>query len=201
MDTSNLVANIEGNYDAATDAIDRGVQADHFRIVQGAKNGASVTLRDDRITDEGLAARAVQSVGAARDDALKVIDKEIASARRKMVDAPSADEANYISAISQRDDMTREEVGAALDRYTSHAAQHAIRAAAKRSGLKDVSLATDVERHIDDLHHLRANVVQEFDYFNILNASPTRRHIVRDSFKGIANGVDAYEHFKDLFER
>lgn len=168
---SKLMKEIIDGFDYAVDAVDRAVQADHNRQMENArKTGGNVSFKNDRIIHGDLMEQAQQSVSIARDDALKVIGKARNEARSILTDAPTDEEARYIVAVQGRDDMTREEVEAALARYKGHSAQHAIRAAAKRSGLKDIGITTEAERRIEMLDALNDRIGRDFNYYAIVGS-------------------------------
>ena len=181
---SKLLNDIVFNYNYAADAVDRALQADHAQQMQAAeKSGCSVSFRNDRINDDFISERAQQSVSIARDDALKAVGKALNEARNIITDAPTTEEANYIVSISQRSDMTHDEIEAAMSRYTGHAAQHAIRSAAIRSGFKDFGIKTDVERRIDMLNQLHEAVERDFSYWNLIGKDDAYRGVVRANYE------------------
>lgn len=187
-----LLNEITLNYNWASDAIDTALQDDHDRQAREAqRRGGSVTFRNDRIMAADLQERAMQSVDIARDDALKAVDKALDEARNAITDAPTDDEARYIVAVAGRDDMTRDEIAAALSRYKGHAAQHAIRAAAKRSGLKGIGITTEAERRLDALNAIRNAVEKDFAYYSILGSDHAKRGVIKVNYEFLLeNGGD-----------
>ena len=129
--------------------------------MEQARNGAEVIdTRRFIYSENEQEARGI--VGRAADRALGIIDKEIEEAGGMLVDAPSTEAANYITAIAARDNLTADEVNAGLARYKDHASQKAIRAAAARSGLRDLAGMTDAEVYLSDLRSLRSDVAKTY---------------------------------------
>ena len=138
--------------------------------IEQARAGAE-TIRTKGFAFKELEAEARGIVEAARNEAYALLDAEIDAAGGALVEAPCADAANYAAAISARDDMTADEVQAALAKYKDHASQRAIRAAARRSGLTQYAGATDAETYLADLRDLRADVSRTFDPLSFGNLS------------------------------
>jgi len=127
-------------------------------------------------------------LNSARSMALYAVDKQIKNAEGKLTDAPSTDEANYITAISGRTDYTRDEMNAALSRYKSHSAQKAIINAAKASKLVPASYMTKEEREIADLRDLRADIDRTYSPFNFEKMSDGAAAMTNASYNSFANG-------------
>lgn len=129
------------------------------RVAQ-ARSGAT-TIQTKSFANEGIKKQAHADIFAARDKALSAIDRETERVMGDLSKAPSTEAANYIAAIAQRDDLSADEVSAALGRYTDHASQKAIRSAAARSGLRCGSKTLE-ESYIDDLRTLRKDVIDTY---------------------------------------
>ena len=154
---------------------------------QAAEAGQTVTITPG-IADEELRKRAEAEVFAKREAALQAVQSEREAANRELTNAPTTDEANYILAISTRDDLTETEALAGLERYKSHAAQHAIASAAKRSGLRHIIASTDTERYLRDLAELEREVNKAFSPFDILAASEGKKLVTATALEATALG-------------
>ena len=176
-------------YDEAVAAVTRGLERDTARKVSNARPGDTVRM-SDRIEDEGISNSVSADIAAAREKAMREITRGLDRAQKKLTDAPTTEAANYIVAISQRDDMTADEIAAALDRYKGHAAQHAIRAAAKRSGVTQYVGLTDAEREVDAYRSLAGAVGEYFSLYQITSGAGVRNALTRQNFITIGKGGD-----------
>ena len=154
---------------------------------QAAKTGQTVTFTAG-IADDTLRQRAEGEIYAKHEAALQAVQKERAATERELTNAPTTDEANYILAISTRDDLTEAEAKAGLDRYHSHAAQHAIASAAKRSGLNHIFASTDTERYLRDLADVEYEVNRAFSPLAILSASESQQLVTATTLEAAALG-------------
>lgn len=128
---------------------------------------------------------AKSAVYAERDRAMNAIKTALASREAKLTEAPSAEAVNYLAAIAGRDDMTNDEVNAALERYgNTHAAQKAIISAGKRSGLSFIDTRTDTEQDIAALRDLASTVEREFNPLKISGTSDGGAWIIKAGMRG-----------------
>ena len=186
MSFENTVDLVRMEYDNACDAYDRALHRDRMlRAENAAEMGGSVSYgKNDRIVDSACMDSAKVGISTAYERAVDAIDRDMAAAEAKLVSAPSTEAANYCLAISGRDDMTEDEVAAALNRYPDHATQHAVLAAAKRSGLHGFAGLTAVEMDIERLRSLRQDVDASFTVWNISGSSEGSRYLRRAAFGG-----------------
>ena len=153
-----------------------------------ARNGAERIERGRFVYPE-FSANAADAVSRARTKALAAVDARIRRAERALTDPPTTDEANYITAIRDRKDLTREEMEAALSRYSSHSAQRAILNSAIASGLIPEVSATKGERDLHDLKRLRADVEKTYTA-DFGNMSATMAALTRGGYNTFAKGGD-----------
>ena len=184
---ANVAEAVAAAYDEAVAAYERGLQRDTARKVSNARPGETIRM-SDRIEDADISNDVSASIGAAREKAMKAITRGMERTQKKLTDAPDSDATNYIVSISQRDDMTADEIEAALSRYKGHAAQHAIRAAAKRSGVKQYAGPTDAEREMEAYRTLAGKVGEYFSPYAISGPS-FKNSLARQTFINIGNDV------------
>lgn len=184
--TAEFVADL---YSKACTEYDNTLARDRAQRAQEFKGDGSLQL-DGRIWSDSNQQAVQREIGIARDRATAAIDRAVNECKRKLTDAPSTDEANYIVSIAQRDDMTETEITAALDRYRSHAAQHAIRAAAHRSGLRHLAGQTETEASLDALAKMREQVQHDFTVNAIGRSSAGFRRMTGNHYKALASGAD-----------
>lgn len=168
--TRNTLANeLTKLYDGAVREYGMAVEAD--RSAQ-ARDGAKEIK--DGFAYPYFEQNAQDAVFNARARALDEISREMTVQSRKLTAPPSESAARYIASISGRDDLTADEVRAALDTYTDHPTQHAVLAAAVRSGLKEyLDEKTETERYIDDIRKAESDVVRFFTPHSVGNATQT----------------------------
>lgn len=155
--------------DAYEDAISEyknALQHDHFQAVQA---GATQLPAGFASKDNEQAANS--RVYAIMHRALDAINEQKEAVKDKLIEPPTYEEAAYITAISGRDDLTREEINAALERYGNHNTQHAVLMAAKRSGFADYYNKTDAERYSEDLDFMAGQVGRIISPFNIAEST------------------------------
>lgn len=151
--------------DAYEDAISEykaALQSDHFQAVQ-----AGATQLPAGFANKDNEQAAHSRIYAHMYRALNAIKEQKEAVKDKLVEPPTYEEAAYIAAISGRDDMTREEINAALERFGNHSTQHSVLMAAKRSGLADYYEKTDAERYSEDLDFMAEQVGKIISPFNI----------------------------------
>lgn len=161
MNSSALAKKVSALYGEAVQCWQTMAGQDRSIQAQDAEAGQTIVF-SPVISDDDLRQRAEAEVYAKRDAALQAVQSERESAQRELSNAPTNQEANYIMAISTRDDLTEAEVTAGLERYRSHAAQHAISAAAKRSGLTAFCVDTDAERYLRNLDQAERQICKLF---------------------------------------
>lgn len=187
INLNRIASDIAEQYTHACEAYDNNRAIDRARTARSAKDGQTVKF-GNQFEDKALQEDTILSISVARGEAKRIL----ADAKRRIelaiTDAPTTDEANYITAISGRDDMSEAEVTAALNRYHSHAAQHAIVAAAKRSGLRGYH-RTEVEAANDALDQMENAIENDFTLMSIGNSSEGRRTVTRNNFTAIATGA------------
>lgn len=206
MNNDSLFNEIAANFDNAAAAVVKGLRNDHDRLAQDAsRKGDTVSFFNDRIVNADIKDDVTNYVNAYRRESLEAIERERAKALQAVTDAPTTEEANYIVSLQGRSDMTRAEVDAALTRYKGHAAQHAIRAAAKRSGLDDVPLMTEAECRVEMLNRLSNAVSDAFSFNGIIGGDDARHTAMKNSIKGIIeNGgkpMSAAEQIKAMLSK
>lgn len=195
-----IADSVASQYEQACKDFDRCRAKDRAQVATNSKDGQTVSF-GTRFEDKAIFDDANLSVSVARGEAHRIIAEAKNRVDKAITDAPSADEANYIAAISGRDDMSEAEVKAAMNRYRSHAAQHAIVAAANRSGLKGYYM-TEAEAISEALDKMDFEIERAFSMSSIGNGSEGERIVTRNSFGAIASGAsgDTLENqFKALF--
>ena len=167
------------------------------RMQQAADGRTSI---NNRFVYDDIRQRAARSVEMSRKEALEAIEAARKRATDALTEAPTNEEANYILSISGRDDLTENEIAAALNRYSSHAAQRAIVAAANRSGKKLIvpSGMTEAEREISLLDDLENRVNDNFSLDKIANTSEGGRFVIGNSFTATVAGDSLKEQFSAL---
>ena len=177
---------VQEAYDSAIRITDSALRNDRVLQAENAGDGSTVTFGNS-IKNERLRKDATDSVCSARLKAHKAVERALSGARGALTDPPSTDEANYIVAVSVRDDLTEYEVHAALDRYKSHSAQRAIRNAAKRSGLKTIDGMTETEATIEALEKMDELIDREFSLDRLCRSSVGSRCIARNMFAAVGD--------------
>ena len=170
MSRETLANTLAQLYSEAVDGYAFYANQSRAQAAQAAEAGQTITIAPG-IVDEELRNRANADINAKREAALQAVQSEREAAKRELTNAPTDAEANYIVAISTRDDLTEAEALAGLERYHSHAAQHAIASAAKRSGLRHIIASTDTERYLNDLADVERQINRAFSPFDIMAAS------------------------------
>lgn len=142
--------------------------------------------------------RADRVITSARARAVSAIDRRIKEAERAMTDPPTTEEANFITAIRGRTDLTADEMNAALGRYRSHAAQKAIYTAAKASELVRGGHMTEAERDLHDLRGLMSSVEDTYtsDFGNMTRGQTA---ITANGYKVYAEGGDCNDAISSIF--
>ena len=187
INLNRVASDIADQYTKACEAYDYNRSLDRARTASNAKDGQTIKF-GNQFKNKALLEDTSLSISVARGEAKRIVADAKRRVELAITDAPSTDEANYITAISGRDDMTEAEVNAALNRYHSHAAQHAIVAAAKRSGLRGYH-RTEVEAANDALDQMNAAIENDFTLMSIGNSSEGRRTVTRNNFTAIATGA------------
>lgn len=161
MSRTTLASNLSKIYNDAVSSYGVNAQVDRRAMLEGLPVGATVPAARG-ITDNYLRERALGALDKKRQEAHAAIDRERQAVERELTNAPTTEEANYILSISSRNDMTDAEIQAGLKRYSSHAAQHAIAAAAQRSGKTAYVMQTDTEVYLNDLNELEGIINRAF---------------------------------------
>lgn len=187
INLNRIASDIADQYTKACDVYDYNRALDRARTASNAKDGQTVKF-GNQFKNKALFDDTNLSISVARGEAKRIVADAKRRVELAITDAPTADEANYITAISGRDDMTEAEVNAALNRYHSHAAQHAIVAAAKRSGLRGYH-KTEVEAACEALDKMEQEIDKEFSLMRINNSSKGMRTLTRNNFTAIATGA------------
>lgn len=166
MTIDNVIEQVARCYDAALAA---------YRSAQ-KRGGAGQAPAAGGQLDGG----ASNAVYTQRDNAMNAIRAALASREAELTEAPSAEAVNYLAAIAGRENMSADEIGAALDRYgNTHAAQKAILCAAQRSGVSLTDTRTETERDIAALRELAAKVEREFSPLKFGNMSEGKRWLIK----------------------
>lgn len=200
IDINRVASDIADQYTQACEVYDRNRALDRAQTATKAKDGQTVKF-GNRFENPVFMDDAKLSISVARGEAKRILADARSRIERAITDAPTVDEANYITAISGRDDMSETEVTAALNRYHSHAAQHAIVAAAKRSGLKGYH-KTEVEKAIEALDQMDREIDKDFSFMSIGNSPKGMRAVTRNNYKAIATGAmngSVEDQFRALF--
>ena len=125
------------------------------------------------------------AVYSARDRALDHIGKALESREADMTRPPSAEALGYITSIAARDNLSADEVNAALSKYgNNHTAAKAIYAAAVRSGHKYIDTTTETAKAVSSLRNMAAQVERNFSPVSIGGASEGQRWVVKQSLSG-----------------
>lgn len=180
-------------YEHACREVDNALQLQMRAAAEGSKPGQTVTM-PKRMTGEYFD-MANRGVSAARAEALETIAKARKHASGKLVEAPSAEAANYCATLQGRDDLTEREVMAALSKYPNHSAQQAILAAARRSGIH-TGMVSEQQADLDALDALESEVQKQFTPFAISEASKGFRGFVGRGFETANPNADIVEAFK-----
>lgn len=181
MTIENVAEQVAQAYDGALTAYKDAKERDRMeqaRITGGVNNNGKFAY--ERFENEAKSA-----VYAERDRAMNAINTALASREAELTQAPSAEAVNYLAAISGRDDLSNDEINAALDRYgKTHAAQKAIISAGKRSGLSFIDTRTDTEQDIAALRGLASIVEREFNPLKISGKSEGGAWIIKAGIRG-----------------
>jgi len=118
----------------------------------------ATTIKTDGFAIADNRDRAMKVVANANASAKMIVDEAVKAVEKLLTDAPDEDAGRYIASIADRSDLKENEIRAALERYSGHAAQHAILAAASRSGVDKFGRKTDVEQALDSLAKLNNDV-------------------------------------------
>lgn len=182
-------------YDKAIQDYKSCLDSDHFELVSRGASQVPEGFASDYWRKE-----ADGSVFRAKAEALEAIAKERRPYDRSLTDAPTEEETRYIMSINGRSDMTRREANAALKRYTSHAAQRAIFAAAQRSGIETAGSRTDAESYLEELEQIEGTVERIFNDVDIAQGK-SRQELTRNFLAGFAQESPASpaEAFARLF--
>lgn len=183
MTFENVSEAVAQAYDDAVYAYDTARENDRAWTARNAGNAKSVTFSKG-FNNSDFEHEANGAVYAARDRALSSIEKALDAREAQLTKPPSAEAVAYITAISARDNLTADELQAAMDKYGSnHTAAKAILGAAKRSGHM-VDDVTEVERDIAGLRNLAANTERAFSPFSISDGNSWTRWAAKQSFRG-----------------
>ena len=181
MTIENVAEQVAQAYDGALNSYRHAQESD--RMEQARVTGG--VNSNGKFAYEQFENDAKNAVYAERDRAMNAINTALAAREAELTEAPSAEAVNYLAAIAGRDDLTNDEVNAALDRYgKTHAAQKAIISAAKRSGVAFIDTRTDTERDIAALRDLTAQVEREFSPLKIGTVSDGQAWIVKAAMRG-----------------
>ena len=184
MTFENVSEAVAQAYDEAVYAYDTARENDRAYTAMNAGNAKSVTFAKG-FNNPDYENEANGAVYAARDRALSSIEKALDAREAQLTKPPSAEALAYITSIAARDNLTADELQAAMDKYgkNNHTAAKAILGAAKRSGhlVDDV---TEVERDIAWLRNLAATTERAFSPFSISDGNSWTRWAAKQSFKG-----------------
>lgn len=191
-------AEVARAYESACKSHDSMLNVECAQVAGHAAPGQSVKL-PSRTSGE-YRSQASAAIISARDEALAAIEKARRANNAALVKAPDTETTNYILSISGRDDLTESEVSAALERYRGHAAQSAILAAAKRSGLKAYGyVSSDEELTAAALDDMEREIMDKFSIFRIENASEGMRSITRRGFERKRPGQSFTDEIRNVF--
>ena len=181
MTIENVAEQVAQAYDGALTAYKDARERD--RMEQARVTGG--VSKTNKFAYEQFENDANNAVYAERDRAMNAINTALASREAELTEAPNAEAVNYLAAIANRDDMSADEINAALDRYgKTHTAQKAILSAAKRSGVSFMDTRTDTERDISALRELASTVEREFSPLKIGTVSDGQAWIVKAGMRG-----------------
>lgn len=181
MTIENVAEQVAQAYDGALTAYHNAQERD--RMEQARETGG--VNSNGKFAYEQFENDANNAVYAQRDSAMNAIKTALASREAELTEAPSAEAVNYLAAIAGRDDLSNDEVNAALDRYgKTHAAQKAIISAGKRSGLAFTDTRTDTEQDIAALRDLASTVEREFSPLKISGTSEGGAWLVKAGMRG-----------------
>ena len=189
-----LANELSGILDGAISSYDRLKEYD--RVAQ-AQDGATA-IKTRGFGNKTVENEANSVVYGARERALSAIDREISRVSGDLSTPPSTEAANYIASIAQRNDLSADEVSAALSRYKDHASQKAIKAAASRSGVNFGSY-TQEEIYLDELRALRGEVDRTYSAGNFANGSGAFFGVRNAQYQNFASGagLDSYNVIKN----
>ena len=191
-------AEVARAYESACRSHDNVLDAECAQAMRDAAPGQSVKLPNK--TSGEYRSQASESIIAARDEALTAIAKARRANNAALVAAPSMEASNYILSIQGRDDLSESEVRAALERYSGHAAQSAILAAAKRSGVKTYGyVSSDEELTATALDDMEREVMSRFSIFHIEDASPGMRSMTKRGFENKRPGQSFMDEIAGAF--
>lgn len=181
MTIENVAEQVAQAYDGALTAYHNAQERD--RMEQARETGG--VSKTNKFAYAQFENDANNAVYAQRDSAMNAIKTALASREAKLTEAPSAEAVNYLAAIANRDDMSADEINAALDRYgKTHTAQKAILSAGKRSGLAFTDTRTDTEQDIAALRDLASTVEREFSPLKISGTSEGGAWLVKAAMRG-----------------
>lgn len=183
-------------YDEAIREYNSYIQRDRFEAV---KAGAT-SIPEKGFTNKENERAAAMVINGLKYKALGTIAEQKEAVKDKLTEAPSYEAAAYAVAIAGRDDMTKEEINAGLERFSDHNTQRTILAAAKRSGHKDYYDKTDVEVYSEDLDYLASSIERFFSPANIAESSTSEgrqlveRGIIESISKPHRDGIQLFEN-------
>lgn len=181
MTIENVAEQVAQAYDGALTAYKDARERD--RMEQARVTGGVSKI--NKFAYEQFENEAANAIYAQRKSAMNAINTALASREAELTQAPSAEAVNYLAAISGRDDLTKDEVNAALGRYgDTHAAQRAIISAAKRSGIHFADTRTQTEKEVAELRDLAYKVEHEFTPLRMNGMSEGMAWIVKAGMRG-----------------
>ena len=181
MTIENVAEQVAQAYDGAFTAYRHAQERD--RMEQARVTGG--VNSNGKFAYEQFENEANNAVYAQCKNAMNAINTALASREAELTEAPSAEAVNYLASIAGRDDLSNDEINAALDRYgKTHAAQKAIISAGKRSGLSFIDTRTDTEQDIAALRDLAYKVEREFTPLQMNGMSEGRAWIVKADMRG-----------------
>ena len=181
MEVSKLAEQVAQEYDAARNAYKRAQECD--RMEQARRDGAVTEQRRFKYAE--FEQHANSAVFSARERALTSVEKAMNEARAELTRAPSSEAVSYLTSIASRNDMTADEINAAMDKYGgNHSVEKALLSAASRSGMHVLDTRTHAEKTIDDLRTMSGKVDRYFTPLNISNTSESGAWLARADIEG-----------------
>ena len=182
-----VASSVLGAYSSARNSYANALAADRYDLAMNAGN-KPVTFTN-KIVGVERKQNAASEIYQAHDAALSAIDAELAKASRAMTEPPTDEAARFIIAISSRDNLSEDEVMAALDRYHGHAVEKAILSAASRSGLRGFPTTTAAENDVSDLRELAGAVDRFITPSNIETATDGKSALIENMFTQFGEGA------------
>lgn len=176
---------VERAYDAAFAGVQTAKEHDRMMTARNATGRSVQFARPGKYINACCEDEAASAVYTAKERAMSAIESAMGKCEREMTKAPSAETVSFLATIANRDDLSKDEIAAALEHHgATHAAQKAIIAAAKRSGVYLADTRTEQEQDIAALRNLAGQVDSAFLPWRISSSSEANGWFVKMGLRG-----------------